>query len=385
MIVNNFAPLLYVHFQSEFNIPLEQITMISTANFGTVILITAISPKLIDKAGYKPSAVFANLCDAIGLLGLVIFPRVFPSAGMGLIIAACIYGIGNGMYEILLSPIITGCITDPKEKDGSINLLMSFSCWGQVIVVLATTVFFSVFGLARWEIAAVLWAIVPITNAILFARNPVPEPAARIKEPTSLSGLLKNRLFWLCMIIIMCAGSGEQAVCQWASTFMETSLNLNKTIGDLAGPMSFAIFEGLVRVIYTKFGINWDMRRAIAISSVGLTIGYLCISLSSSPVLVIVGFAICGCAVSLLWPGAICLATTYIPTGSTVMFSVLALTGAFGCTVGPSIAGMVASQYNNSVKLGILATSAFPILCVIAIFIFIKWTAGKNSETTNAC
>lgn len=382
MIVNNFAPLLYVHFQTQFEIPLEQITMISTANFGTVILITAISPKFIDYIGYKRSAVLANLCDAIGLLGLVVFPRIFPSPGMGLIVAACIYGIGNGMYEILLSPIITGCITDPKEKDGSINLLMSFSCWGQVLVVLITTIFFAVFGLGRWEIAAVLWAIVPITNALLFAKNPVPEPGARIEEPANLGTLLKNPLFWLCMVIIMCAGSGEQAVCQWGSTFMETSLNMNKTIGDLAGPMSFAVFEGLVRVVYTKFGLRWDMRRAIAISAIGLTMGYLCIALSPSPILVIVGFAICGCAVSLLWPGAICLATSYIPNGSTVMFSVLALTGAFGCTVGPSIAGMVAAQFENNVKYGILATTAFPVLCVVAIFIFIKCTSGNKGNTT---
>jgi len=383
MIVNNFAPLLYVHFQSQFSIPLDQITMISTANFGTVILITAISPKFIDAIGYKRSAVLANLCDAIGLLGLVVFPRIFPSPGMGLIVAACIYGIGNGMYEVLLSPIITGCITDMKEKDGAINLLMSFSCWGQVLVVLITTIFFNVAGLGRWEIAAVLWAIVPITNAILFARNPVPEPGARIKEPANLGALLKNPLFWLCMVIIMCAGSGEQAVCQWGSTFMETSLNLNKTVGDLAGPMSFAVFEGLVRVIYTKFGLNWDMRRAVAISAVGLTIGYLCIALSASPILVIAGFAICGCSVSLLWPGAICLATSYIPNGSTVMFSVLALVGAFGCTVGPSIAGMVAAQFHDNVKYGILATTAFPMLCIVAILIFIKATQKNAANGTS--
>ena len=41
------------------------------------------------------------------------------------------------------------------------SLLHSFYCWGQVAVVLLSTLFFHYAGISNWKIMALLWAIVP--------------------------------------------------------------------------------------------------------------------------------------------------------------------------------------------------------------------------------
>ena len=50
-IVNNFAPLLFLTFQSSFGIPLSQITLLVTINFGVQLLVDLLSAKLVDRIG----------------------------------------------------------------------------------------------------------------------------------------------------------------------------------------------------------------------------------------------------------------------------------------------------------------------------------------------
>ena len=51
--------------------------------------------------------------------------------------------------------------------------------------------------------------------------------------------LFKKKIFWVLMLMMLCAGASEQAVSQWASTLAEKSFGINKTIGDLAGQGHF--------------------------------------------------------------------------------------------------------------------------------------------------
>lgn len=59
-----------------------------------------------------------------------------------------------------------------------------------------------------------------------------------------LKDLLRMKLFWTLLIMMICAGASEQAISQWASTFAEKGLGITKTAGDLSGPMAFAILMG---------------------------------------------------------------------------------------------------------------------------------------------
>lgn len=364
-IVNNFVPLLFLTFESSYGIPLSQITMLITFNFGIQLLVDLLSAKFVDKIGYRVSIVMAHIFAALGLAGLVVLPDLLPNAFAGLLIAVVIYAIGGGLIEVLISPIMESCPSENKEK--AMSLLHSFYCWGHVGVVLLSTLFFWFFGIANWKILALLWVIIPVCNGILFCKVPIAPLIEEGEIGMSLWELCKNRTFWILMLMMMCAGASEQAVSQWASTFAEQGLGVSKTIGDLAGPMSFAILMGSARAFYGKFGDRIDLDKFMQASSLLCIVSYLCISLSPSPLFSLIGCSLCGLSVGIMWPGTFSKASAALRNGGTAMFALLALAGDVGCSGGPTLVGFVTGLASDDLKKGILAGIIFPILLIVGI------------------
>ncbi len=364
-IVNNFVPLLFLTFESSYGIPLSQITMLITFNFGIQLLVDLLSAKFVDKIGYRVSIVMAHIFAALGLAGLVVLPDLLPNAFAGLLIAVVIYAIGGGLIEVLISPIMESCPSENKEK--AMSLLHSFYCWGHVGVVLLSTLFFWFFGIANWKILALLWVIIPVCNGILFCKVPIAPLIEEGETGMSLRELCKNRIFWILMLMMMCAGASEQAVSQWASTFAEQGLGVSKTIGDLAGPMSFAILMGSARAFYGKFGDRIDLDKFMQASSLLCIVSYLCISLSPSPLFSLIGCSLCGLSVGIMWPGTFSKASAALRNGGTAMFALLALAGDVGCSGGPTLVGLVTGLASDDLKKGILAGIIFPILLIVGI------------------
>ena len=364
-IVNNFVPLLFLTFESSYGIPLSQITMLITFNFGIQLLVDLLSAKFVDKIGYRVSIVMAHIFAALGLAGLVVLPDFLPNAFAGLLIAVVIYAIGGGLIEVLISPIMESCPSENKEK--AMSLLHSFYCWGHVGVVLLSTLFFWFFGIANWKILALLWVIIPVCNGILFCKVPIAPLIEEGETGMSLWELCKNRIFWILMLMMMCAGASEQAVSQWASTFAEQGLGVSKTIGDLAGPMSFAILMGSARAFYGKFGDRIDLDKFMQASSLLCIVSYLCISLSPSPLFSLIGCSLCGLSVGIMWPGTFSKASAALRNGGTAMFALLALAGDVGCSGGPTLVGFATGLASDDLKKGILAGIIFPILLIVGI------------------
>lgn len=377
-IVNNFVPLLFLTFEKTYQIPLSQITMLITINFGIQLIIDFLSASFVDKIGYRASAVMAHIFSAAGLLSLVILPELFPSAFAGLLTAVVIYAVGGGLIEVLISPIIESCPTDNKEK--AMSLLHSFYCWGHVGVVLLSTCFFKFIGIGRWKILACLWAVIPIVNAVVFTKVPIASLIEEGEQGLSMGELFKNRLFWILMLMMMCAGASEQAVSQWASTFAEMGLHVSKTAGDLAGPMLFALLMGSARAFYGKFGDKINLKKFMTGSSVLCILSYLIISLSPSPVFSLIGCGICGLSVGIMWPGTFSMASASIRNGGTALFALLALAGDLGCSGGPTLVGAVSSMLSENLKLGILAGIVFPVLLVVGI-LGIRNTSMKQKNS----
>ena len=376
-IVNNFVPLLFLTFESSYNIPLSQITMLITFNFGIQLIVDLLSTKFVDRIGYRVSIVMAHVFAAGGLIGLVVLPDLLPNAFAGLLIAVVIYAIGGGLIEVLISPIMESCPTENKEK--AMSLLHSFYCWGHVGVVLLSTLFFKLCGIENWKILALIWAAIPIVNGIVFCKAPIASLIEDGETGMSLRDLCRNQMFWILMLMMVCAGASEQAVSQWASTFAEQGLGVTKTIGDLAGPMAFAIFMGSARAFYGRFGENIDLDKFMMGSSLLCVIAYLCISLSPSPLISLVGCAVCGLSVGIMWPGTFSKASATLKNGGTAMFALLALAGDVGCSGGPTLVGFVTGQMSNNLKLGILAGIVFPILLIVAEIVLKGRKIQKNN------
>ena len=376
-IVNNFVPLLFLTFESTYNIPLSKITLLITFNFGIQLLVDLLSAGFVDKIGYRVCAVAAHIFSALGLLGLSVLPEILPDAYIGLLISVTIYALGGGLLEVLVSPIVESCPSKNKEK--TMSLLHSFYCWGHVGVVLFSTLFFKIFGIDNWKILTCIWIIIPLANAFLFTRVPLAPLVKDGETGLSMPALFKNRIFWLLMLMMLCAGASEQAVSQWASTFAERGLGVGKTIGDLAGPMTFAILMGSARAFYGKFGDRINLDKFMIGSGVLCIASYLCISLSPSPFLSLVGCGICGLSVGIMWPGSFSKASAAIRNGGTAMFALLALAGDLGCSGGPSLVGYISSIASDNLKKGILAAIIFPFLLIVGNLLLKKPKASAKN------
>ena len=365
-IVNNFAPLLFLTFQRSFGIPLEQITMLVTINFGIQLLVDLLSAAFVDRIGYKKAVILAQIFDAAGLVLLALLPGIM-SPFPGILTSVMIYAVGGGLCEVVLSPIVEACPTDNKEK--AMSLLHSFYCWGHVGVVLLSTAFFAAFGIENWRILAAAWAVIPAVNALLFVKAPVPSLIQEGETGMSFRELFTSRIFWVLMLLMAAAGASEQGVSQWASTFAEQGLGVSKTMGDLAGPMFFAVMMGLSRLFYGKYGDRIRLDRFMIGSSVLCAASYLCVALAPVPVLGLVGCGFCGLSVGIMWPGGFSKGAAALPRGGTAMFALFALAGDLGCAGGPTAVGMVSGALGGNLKLGILSGVVFPLLVIAGVLL----------------
>ena len=175
------------------------------------------------------------------------------------------------------------------------------------------------------------------------------------------------KIFWVLLIMMICAGASEQAVSQWASTFAEKGLGISKTAGDLAGPMAFAVLMGTSRAFYGKYGDRIQLDKFMIFSSCLCILSYLGIALLPIPLLSLAACAICGLSVGIMWPGSFSKAAAALPKGGTAMFALLALGGDVGCSGGPTVVGMVSSLLEDNLKMGILAGIVFPVLLLLGI------------------
>jgi len=376
-IINNFIPLLFLTFQSSYGIPLSQITFLVTFNFGLQLLVDMISPGFIDKIGYRASMIIAHICACAGLIGLAFLPEIMPNPLTGLMLSVIIYAIGGGLLEVLVSPIVEACPTDNKES--TMSLLHSFYCWGHVGVVLLSTIFFRLFGIENWKFMAFVWALVPLLNMLAFCKVPIAPLLAEDEKGLTLFELLKNKLFWIMLILMICAGACEQAVSQWASTFAEKGLNISKTMGDLAGPMLFAILMGSARAFYGKYGEKINLHTFMIGSGILCLFSYLLISLSSSPILGLIGCGLCGLSVGILWPGTFSLSASGLKGGGTLLFALLALGGDVGCSGGPTVVGIVSDLFGDDLRKGILAAVIFPVLLLIFLPLSKAYAKKQNN------
>lgn len=364
-VVNNFVPLLFLTFQRSYGIPLSQITMLVTFNFGVQLLVDLLSVGFVDRIGYRASLVIAHMMSAAGLILLTILPGCLRTPFMGILISVMIYAVGGGLLEVLVSPVVEACPSDNKEK--AMSMLHSFYCWGHVGVVAISTIFFKLVGIENWKVLAVVWSLIPLCNAFVFARVPIAPLIEEGEKGLSIKELFSMKIFWVLFIMMICSGASEQAVSQWASTFAEMGLGISKAAGDLAGPMAFAVLMGTSRLFYGKYGDKIDLDRFMVYSSLLCIAAYLCISLAPIPLVSLIACAVCGLSVGIMWPGTFSKASGTLPRGGTAMFALLALGGDVGCSGGPTVVGMVSSALDDNLKMGILAGVVFPVLLLSGI------------------
>ena len=375
-ICANFAPLLFLKFHNDYAIPLGRIALIPTAFFLTQLIVDFLCARFVDGIGYRRSVVASEVCSGLGLLGLAVLPEVFPDPFTGILLSVILYAIGSGLIEVLGSPIVEACPFDHKEA--VMSLLHSFYCWGSVGVVALSTLFFAVFGVENWKWLAALWALIPLYNIYNFATCPI-ERLVEEGRGLGIRGLLRKPLFWVSLMLMVCAGASELAMAQWASAFAEAAIGLSKTWGDLTGPCLFAVTMGISRVIFGKFGHRMDLTKFMLTSGALCLACYLLSSLAGNPLLGLMGCILCGFSVGIMWPGTISICAKQFPAGGTAMFALLAMAGDFGGALGPGMVGSITQRAGDNLRAGMLAGCAFPLV-LIASLLILKSRSGEKTR-----
>lgn len=360
----NFAPLLFLTFRRAYGISLSGLALIPVVFYVVQLTVDLACVKIADKIGYRICIVASEITSAAGLAGLVFVPELFSNRLFGILVCVAVYAVGSGLIEVLCSPIIEACPFENKSK--MMSLLHSFYCWGAVGVIVGSTLFFHVFGTSNWRILACLWALIPLINVFNFAVCPI-EPIVEEGSGKTTGQLLKMKQFWVFIILMICAGSSEVAMTQWASAFAESALHVSKTVGDLAGPCAFMVLMGLARVLYGKFGEKTDLTVYMIVSGSLCFVSYLMAAFAQIPVMGLIGCMLCGFSVGIMWPGSISITAKAIPSGGTAMFALLALAGDIGGTAGPAVIGNVSQMAGNNLKAGILAGIGFPVMLIICV------------------
>lgn len=377
-VVCNFAPLLFVGWSNEFNISMPQLTTIVTVTFFTQIVVDLISAKYAEKIGYKKCLVLAHLLSGAGFFLLGVLPYVMEKSFLAILIPVIIYSAGSGLLEVLVSPVVESCPTE--NKAGAMSLLHSFYCWGTVGVIGLSTLYFAVFSRENWRYLAFAWAVFALLNGAFLVFVPITKLKGdqNKEERVHTKELFKNKIFIVAVILMICAGASELAMSQWASAFAETGLNVSKTVGDLAGPMAFAVLMGTGRIIFSAISKKVRIEDYLIVSAVGCIASYMLACLTQSPVISLSGCALCGLAVSAMWPATISFTTKVIPNATMAMFAFLAVAGDIGCTSGPTIIGWITDAFGGDLKKGLIFSIIFPVIIIFSL-LFLRRKSNKKS------
>jgi fucose permease len=367
---NNLPPVLFIVFQSRYGISYERLGRLILLNFATQLTVDVIVARYADRIGHRLALVLAEACGAAGLILLAAAPLLPIPAYVSIAAAVMVSAIGGGLLEVLVSPVSDALPADEKQKAANMALLHSFYCWGQLGVVAISTLLLSIIGNERWQLIPALWVILPAVSAVLFAKVPF-APGVAPEKDMGFKKLFNAPLFVVAALLMVCSGASELAVAQWSSLFAEQGLGLTKLWGDLAGPCMFAVLMGLGRTVYGIWGAKMRLLPYLSASSVLCVLAYLMISLSGSPALGLIGCALCGLSVSIMWPGVTSMSAARFPLGGTAMFGMLAMFGDIGYAAGPWLTGIVAEHASGAaldqLQAGLLAAAVFPAIMVLSL------------------
>ncbi len=372
----NLAPLFFVLFQRQFQLSLTQLSTLIVCNFSFQLAMDFLATRIGDRIPPRIQILLAHFCSCVGLVGLSRFPGLFGPFP-GLLISVGLMGIGGGLIEVMISPLVEACPTTGKARN--MSLLHSFYSWGQAAVVFLSGIWFLLLDIdTYWIYLPLLWALIPLFGFLAFCFVPIYRLPTTSESGLTTKKLFSLPVFLLFLLMMICAGAAEQCMSQWASSFAESGLGISKTLGDFLGPGLFALAMGFTRVIGGKLSEKIHPTKQMLFCS-GLCIAaYLLSALATPAWAALLGCVICGISVGIFWPGILSLASERIPNGGISMFAALALAGDIGCLAGPAATGAVSDLFGGNLRIGFLLALLFPALGLTALLIFLK--TGQKKE-----
>lgn len=391
-VVGNLPPLLFLTFNSLYGISYSLLGLLVLINFVTQLTIDLIFSFFSHKFNIPKTVKAMPIITIVGLMFYALSPYLFPnSVYLGLAIGTVIFSFAAGLGEVLGSPIIAAL--PAKDPDREMSKLHSIYAWGVVFVIIISTLFLLVFGKENWPLLTLLFCIIPITSAILYAKSEIPELKTE-GGSREVGRIFKSPALWASVLAIFFGGAAEVTMAQWSSGYLEQALGIPKVWGDIFGVAIFALTLGIGRTMYAKIGKN--ISKILTLGGIGAVICYLTAAVTSNPIIGLLACGFTGLCTSMLWPGNLMVVADRFPTGGVFIYAMMAAGGDLGASVAPQLVGvitdyaavnptllslasdlgMTASQFG--MKLGLIIGALFPLIGIIFYAGFWKKDSKKK-------
>ncbi len=391
-------PLLFVTFRELYGISWTLLGTLVLVNFFTQLCIDLIFT-FFDK--WLDGRIFVKIMPIFTSFGLLLYaflPKIFPDhAFVGLLIGTLIFSCSGGLAEVLVSPLIAAIPSDNPQKD--MSFLHSLYAFGVFTMVILSTVILRIIGGENWNYMMLFFAVLPIIPAVLYFISPMPDLKKQDENATKTEKN-KHRTFGLalCSLCIFFGACAENVMSNWISSFVESALQVDKTLGDILGVAGFAILLGIGRIYYAKFGKN--IVKVLLIGMIGAVFCYVVVGVVTNVVVCFIACVLTGIFTSMLWPGTLILMEEKIQNPGVGAFALMASFGDLGASVAPQLMGVIidnvaTSNFATSVgatlnltaeqvalKVGMLSISIFPLIGIAVILYIIHYFKKTKNETT---
>ncbi|MEG2084839.1 MAG: MFS transporter [Clostridia bacterium] len=344
-LVCNILAIIFVSLQHLYNLKYTHLGFLVLVNFFVQVCVDLFTAKPLEKYGFRIFTYIAPCMVVIGLILFIITPYIFSNVIVGFTIATVIFSSAAGMLEVVLSPMIENMPL--KNKDRQMAMLHSFYGWGQLLVVVITTLFIFAFGEKNWQIAVAFWLILPVVVFLSFFKAPITE-LEKQNYTKETKPNIKTLYVFVAVLAIAFGGAAEVIMSQWSSTFMQNAVQVPKIVGDILAVATFAGSLALGRYMYGKFAKNINLSYLLIAGAFASFLCYIVVALVNVKWIAILACCLSGFAVSLLWPGTIVLASSRYAIISPMLFAVLAFGGDIGCSIGPYLVGKLADIFQNN-------------------------------------
>jgi fucose permease len=204
----------------------EQLGRIGAVTFIGLVGGILVTGPLADRWGAKIFAVGGNALIAVGLLAL----RWTTDYQM-LLGAAFVGGVGAGILDMILSPIVSS-LTRGQSQTRALNVLHSFYCIGAIMTILAGSLALRS-GLG-WRTLALWLSPMPVVVGVAMCLLPMPSLVEGGLVRIATRQLVRQRFFLLTMVAIFLGGAMELGMAYWLPAYAEKSLGYSPWIAGLA-------------------------------------------------------------------------------------------------------------------------------------------------------
>ena len=286
-----------------------------------------------------------------GLMLLLSLPAIGCAPGLPvLMLFSMVYGAASSCFDVAINAL--GAVAEKKAGRSIMSLLHAWFCVGTFSGALLGSAVASFDIAPIWHFLALsLVFLLPLRWGYKALPNDRPEPSADRKIFAIPHGhLVALGLIGFCGAIV------EGSIADWSGLYMKDHMGA----GDGGAPLAYAAFAGmmlLARLIGDRLKERWGARKVVGFGSLLASVGVFVAVAAPAIPLAILGFAIAGSGVAMVFPFVFSAAGRH---GAIALAGVATL-GYSGSLIGPPVVGFLAHGFGLQAGLAFIGVLCFAV------------------------